>query len=157
MEVEVCKAELDFDGVKAIEECERPFVRVKAFNRTLFTYYGVPQVNELLPFLEALEAVKEGRARLEDDELEIAKRVKGEAKLFVTPTCPYCPNYADLLYNVAIANENFYLEVYDVTVYEEMIEKYLVRSTPKLVFNGKVVPTLSRIMALKAMAQMSKA
>lgn len=120
--------------------CDKPLIRVKKGQRTLFTYYGVPAVNELWPFLNALIRASNGIINLDQEEKNLAIKISGNIKLFVTPQCTKCPIAAELLYQVAILNNKVDLEIIDVEEYEEYIEKYRVLSTPKIVFNGKEFP-----------------
>lgn len=121
-------------------ECEKPFVKIKKDNRTFFTYYGVPAVNELWPFLNALTRISNNIINLDDEEKNLALQISGNLKLFITPECTKCPIAAELLYQVAILNEKVELEIVDVEAYSEYIERYRVYSTPKIVFNGKEFP-----------------
>ncbi|WP_338602038.1 thioredoxin family protein [Sulfolobus tengchongensis] len=144
IKIQECKGEelfyqfKDFVNVETIQDCNRPFAKVIKDNRIYFTYYGIPIVNELWPFLNSLIRISNNVVNLDEKELELAKKIKGNVKLFVTPDCTKCPITAEFLYQVAQINENVELEIYDVTEYEEEKEKYRVLSVPKIVFNSRV-------------------
>ncbi|MGC9105391.1 MAG: thioredoxin family protein [Thermoprotei archaeon] len=153
--VEVCKAEEVLEHLDGLVkgDCDKPYARVKEGDRTLFTYYGVPAVNELFPFVEVAKSVDSG---LNEEEANLVKLLKGTVKLLVTPTCPYCPKYVELFYRASLVNENLRVEVYDLTVNEELIERYHVRSTPKILYNEKPIPALDPLVVLKAMSRMTQ-
>ncbi|AOL15537.1 glutaredoxin [Sulfolobus sp. A20] len=152
-----CKGDDLFDNMKSflniekLNNCEKPVVKVVKDSRTIFTYHGLPIVNELWPFLNALVRLSNDVIHLEEKELELAKQIRGNLKLFVTPDCTKCPITAEFLYQVAQVNENINLEIYDVTEYEDVKEKYRVLSVPKIIYNDKVeIPgTFPTLMILK--------
>ncbi|BBG23501.1 thioredoxin family protein [Sulfuracidifex tepidarius] len=125
--------------IKETEECDKPFIKVKRKDedREIFTYMGVPMINEFWPFLNALVRTSNGLIHLEEKEREIASNLAGDVKLFVTPDCTKCPVAAELLYQVAIMNDKVKLEVIDSSVYDELAKKFRVMSVPKVVVNDK--------------------
>lgn len=56
-------------------------------------FYGIPAGYEFVSFIEALKASSSGKVELEQETIEKIKAVneKVNIKVFVTPTCPYCP------------------------------------------------------------------
>ncbi|MBW9140479.1 MAG: thioredoxin family protein [Candidatus Aramenus sp.] len=141
--IEFCNAEdfvvsLKKEGVtlEAIN-CEKPTIRVRRGNRVYFTYRGIPQMNELWPFLNALVRVSNNVVHLDEKEMEMAKVIRGNVKLFVTPDCTKCPLAAELLYQLPIVNDNVDLEVIDVNDYPDLAKKFRVMSVPKIVLNEK--------------------
>jgi alkyl hydroperoxide reductase subunit AhpF len=159
LKIEECLADDLFDEMKVNNEivkldgCNRPVIKVEKEGRRFFTYYGVPKINELWPFLNALVRISFNTVHLQDDEMELAKKLKGNLKLFVTATCTHCPAVAELFYQISIINESVNLEIYDVDVYEEYIDKYHVLSTPKIVYNEKEFPSFPPLILLKMLAK----
>lgn len=159
LKIEECLADNLFEEMKGnneiikIEGCNRPVIKVEKGGRRFFTYYGIPEINELWPFLNALVRISSNTVHLQDEEAEFAKKLKGDLKLFVTATCTRCPAVAELFYQVSIINEKVNLEIYDVGVYEEYIEKYRVLSTPKIIYNEKEFPAFPPLILLKMLAK----
>ncbi|AAY79756.1 thioredoxin family protein [Sulfolobus acidocaldarius] len=122
---------------KQLEECQKPLIKVQKDNRTYFTYYGIPTANELWPFLNALARISNDIVQLDQKEIELAKGIRGNIKLFVTPDCTKCPITAEFLYQLVQINPDVTLEIFDVTEYEYEKEKYRVLSVPKIVFNER--------------------
>lgn len=121
-------------------DCYKPFIKVKKGDRTFFTYYGIPVINELWPFLNALARISNNVISLDEEEKKLALQLSGNLKLFVTPECTKCPIAAELLYQVVIVNNKLDLEVIDIGEYTEYMDKYRVLSTPKIIFNEKEFP-----------------
>ncbi|ARM76660.1 thioredoxin family protein [Acidianus manzaensis] len=120
--------------------CGKPFIKVKKGDRTFFTYYGIPAVNELWPFLNALTRISNNVINLDEEEKNLATQISGNLKLFVTPECTKCPIAAELLYQVSILNDKVNLEIIDIEEYNEYVDKYRVLSTPKIILNEKEFP-----------------
>ncbi|BCS94043.1 hypothetical protein L3N51_00385 [Metallosphaera sp. J1] len=123
--------------VEESEGCERPQIQVWSNGRRHFSYLGIPSMNELWPFLNALVRISTNTVQLDQQELDMAKMVRGNVKLFVTPDCTKCPIAAELLYQVALVNQNVELEIIDSEVYDDLAKKYHVMSVPKIVLNDK--------------------
>ncbi|EHP68246.1 hypothetical protein MetMK1DRAFT_00026690 [Metallosphaera yellowstonensis MK1] len=118
--------------------CQKPEIHVYLSDGKYFSYYGIPSMNELWPFLNALVRGSTGAIQLDSEELQLAKKVKGDIKLFVTPECTKCPITAELLYQVALVNRNVKLEVVDSELYDDLSKKYRVMNVPKIILNEKV-------------------
>jgi len=118
-------------------ECKKPLIVVKKDDRIFFSYYGIPEINELWPFLNALVRISNNKVQLDSSEMEMAATISGNIKLFVTPDCTKCPIAAELLYQLPIINKKTSLEIIDITSYTELGEKYRVLSVPKIVLNDK--------------------
>jgi alkyl hydroperoxide reductase subunit AhpF len=119
-------------------ECKKPLIVVRKNGRIFFSYYGIPEINELWPFLNALVRISNNKVQLDSSEREIAATISGNIKLFVTPDCTKCPIAAELLYQLPIINEKINLEIIDITTYAELGEKYRVLSVPKIILNDKI-------------------
>jgi len=124
--------------VETLDNCKKPLVKVKKGDRVYYTYYGIPIANELWPFLNSLVRISNNIVNLDEKEMELARQVRGNVKLFVTPDCTKCPITAEFLYQVSQINQNVKLEIYDTTEYEEERDKYRILSVPKIIFNEKV-------------------
>ncbi|EZQ07027.1 MULTISPECIES: thioredoxin family protein [Acidianus] len=138
-----CKANEITDQLKEkieienIDSCNKPFIKVNKGKRTYFTYYGVPTMNELWPFLNALARISQEITQLDEKERELATQISGNIKLFVTPDCTKCPITAELLYQLPLINDKVVLEIIDVETYLELREKFRVMSVPKIVLDDK--------------------
>jgi len=162
--IESCKGNEILDYFKdklnivSKEGCDKPYIKVYKGNRLYFTYYGIPSVNEFWPFLNALVRISNNAIQLDDKEKELASKINGNVKLFVTPDCTKCPIAAELLYQLPIYNENVNLEIIDVEAYEDLGKKFRVLNVPKIILNEKVeVPgTFPPAIILKMLAKGSE-
>ena len=59
-------------------------------------------------------------------------------KVFVTPTCPYCPGMARAAYMLGMATEKVHAEVIEVNEFPDLADKYKVEAVPLTVINDKI-------------------
>jgi glutaredoxin-like protein len=98
---------------------------------------GLPSGHEFLPFLQTLLEVSKGSAEIPRD---IEAKIKAidfpvTMKVFITPTCPYCPPAVRLAHIMALANPNVRSEMVEATEFPELSQKYEVSGVPKTVIN----------------------
>lgn len=121
---------------------------------------GLPSGHEFVPFLQTIVDVSKGTLDLPR---ELESKIKEidfpvTVKVFVTPTCPYCPGAVRLAHALAILNPNVHGEMIQATEFPELSQKYEVSGVPKTVINdvvdlvGAYPPelVLKKIMELKA-------
>ncbi len=103
-------------------------------------FYGIPAGYEFVSFIEALKASSSGKPELEQETIEKIKTIdkKANIKVFVTPTCPYCPAAVVLAHRLAIANPNIVSEMIETGEFPQLAAKYQVEGVPKIVINDKV-------------------
>lgn len=104
----------------------------------LFT--GAPFGYEFTSLIEAIKMVSSGDTALEDevrDKLRaISKPVR--IKVFVTPSCPYCPRAVIIAHKFAFENENIVGEMIEAQEFPEISQLYNVYAVPKVVINETV-------------------
>jgi hypothetical protein len=113
-------------------------------------YHGVPEANELSPFLEAVsQAAENGEpGRAERAQIELPAGLA----LYVAPGCTYCPAMVRSLTPLAVGSDNVRLSIIDAALFQETAEAQNIRSVPTLIldetfrFNG-VVP-VSEVMQM---------
>ncbi len=117
LEIVTCKSEKLFERmdikVKVEEGCEKPYIKVLKNNRLYFTYYGIPSSYQLWSFMNALVRISNDLVHLNDSEREIASKLKGTIRVHVAPECSRCSAALEVLYQVAIINDQVRLEVID--------------------------------------------
>ena len=115
-----------------------PTVAFKKFPGIQFT--GVPSGHEFRTFLETILMVDSGKTGLNDGTRnELAKiKKKVEIKVFVTPTCPYCPTAVFTAHQMAAENENITSTMIEATEFPELVREFQVSGVPKTVINDKV-------------------
>jgi len=59
-------------------------------------------------------------------------------QVFVTPSCPYCPRAARLAHQMAMVNPLILGDVIEANEFQELSERYRVRSVPKTIINNRI-------------------
>jgi len=59
-------------------------------------------------------------------------------QVFVTPTCPYCPQSVILAHELAVVSELITADMVEAMEYQELSIKYEVRGVPKTVINETI-------------------
>jgi len=96
-------------------------------------WLGAPMGKEGLTFVEALRMIGYGQTGLSQESLKILKKIQEprDIKIFVSPSCPYCPQQAVNALKAAIEKPEFItLEIIDVQANPDLAEKYAAFSVP---------------------------
>ena len=98
-------------------------------------YFGIPSGQEFSAFLQGLIAVGQGpgETELPDD---VRKQVQDidepvELKVFVTPTCPHCPQAVQVAHQMAIENDLIEADAIESQEFMELSQEYGVRGVPQ--------------------------
>ena len=103
-------------------------------DRYAIRYTGAPVGEEGRSFIMALLMASTGRTFISDDSKQRLKRLseKRHVRVFVSPTCPYCPQ--QVLYAVSVAVERKDLvsaEVIEIYENRDLAQQYAAMSVPK--------------------------
>ena len=117
-----------------------PGIVLRGMNGYHLMYYGIPAGTEFPSFLETIADVSRQEILLSEDSLKKLEKVTAEVSLrvFVTPTCPYCPAMARIAYQMTMANPNVRSEVIEVSEFPELGERYGVKAVPLTVIADRV-------------------
>jgi glutaredoxin-like protein len=141
-----------------------PVIVINGKNKGEIRFYGIPAGHEFGSFIMTLIDVSKGDTDDLDDEVkEEAKKINFEVemKVFVTPTCPYCPPAVRTAFLFAMYNPKIKAYAYEATEFGELANKYNVRGVPKTVvtvlnnnisFDGALPPDL----VLKKIAKLNE-
>ena len=102
-------------------------------------FYGLPGGYEINSFLHSLLEVSGKMSDLSED---INKRIKKINKnihiqVFVTLTCPYCPDAVMNAHRIALLNEMIKADMVESSTFNHLVTKYNVSGVPKIVINEK--------------------
>ncbi len=102
-------------------------------------FYGIPSGYEFTSLLESIKHVSTKEAGNANPVPENLKDVKDKVtlKVFVTPTCPYCPGAVISAHKFAIENENVQAEMIEASEFPHLANKYDVMGVPRTVINEK--------------------
>ena len=117
-----------------------PAVAIEGPKKSRVKFYGVPAGYEFNTLIKDIVQVSRGETELSTETKrrlnEIRKPV--HVKVFVTPTCPYCPGMVSLAHQFAMENENITADMIEVTEFPQLGVKYNVSGVPKTVINESV-------------------
>ncbi len=100
-------------------------------------FYGIPAGYEFTSLIHALRLVGGAGSQLDQatiDELNgLARPI--HMQVFVTPTCPYCPQAVVLGYEMAYASPNVRADGIESSEFPQLAIKYQVAGVPRTVIN----------------------
>lgn len=114
-----------------------PCMVVKRGDFSRIRYYGIPEGFEIQPLSDAISELRKnstGLSRQTKDALANIRR-RANVKVFVLPTCNFCPVMARLAYRAAIESPRITAEVIDSSMFTDWSQKHLVMGVPKVVLN----------------------
>lgn len=105
-------------------------------------YIGAPYGEEGRTFLALLILVGLRMSSLSDQSLKVLEKLdsKREVKVFVSPTCPYCPDQAMNAIKAAIERPDLIsLEIIDINSNQELASRYSAFSVPQAFGNDVLI------------------
>lgn len=105
-------------------------------------WLGAPMGEEGRTFLETLLLVGMGQSNLGEQALKVIKKIDTprNIKVFVSPTCPYCPQQAVNAVKAAIElPELISLEIIDIQCNPEIAQQYSAHSVPQAFANDVLI------------------
>lgn len=117
-----------------------PAIVLSGASRGAARFTGMPLGSELTGLLEALVDVSRGDSGLDDEARRALSELKGELRLvlFVSASCPYCPQVARLVHRLAVQSEKLTAEVIDLDEFPGLAEHHGVLGVPTLLVNGEL-------------------
>ncbi|MGC8547463.1 MAG: protein disulfide oxidoreductase [Candidatus Micrarchaeia archaeon] len=103
-------------------------------------YFGMPYGHEFSALVNDIIEASAGETGLKKETKEQLKKVdkKLDIKVFVTPTCPYCPISVHMAHQFAIESDKIKSSMIEAMEFPELADKYSVMAVPKIVINDKV-------------------
>ncbi len=127
------------DKEKAVEfDVDKvPAIVIVGSKRFHVKFYGVPAGYEFNTFLKDIIQASQGRTELAPETRKALSRLTSPVhiKVFVTPTCPYCPGAVSLAHQFAMENPNIKAEMIEISEFPQLAVKYNVMGVPKIVIN----------------------
>jgi glutaredoxin-like protein len=117
-----------------------PTLVLRGAARGVVRYLGIPAGLEFGTLLEDLGAVSRGTTTLnQESRAKLASLTKPvHVQVFVTPTCPYCPQVASLAHQAAVESGHVTADVVEISEFPDLAAQYQVRGVPKIVMNDTV-------------------
>jgi glutaredoxin-like protein len=103
-------------------------------------FYGVPSGYEFNSLLNAMANVSNGETGLPGVIKEDLDKINNDihVQVFVTPTCPHCPNAVKTAQNFAMYSGRIKADMVEVSEFPDLAKKYQVMSVPKVVINENI-------------------
>lgn len=100
-------------------------------------YYGIPSGQEFGAYVRDIVAVSTGESGLDEDiKAELAEIEEPvNIKVFVTLTCPHCPQAVETAHKFAIENPNITSEMIEAQEFMELSQDFGVRGVPQVNIN----------------------
>jgi glutaredoxin-like protein len=117
-----------------------PAIVIEGIKKTQAKFYGVPAGYEFSTLLKDIVHASRGETELSPATKKTisAVTVPVHIKVFVTPTCPYCPGMVSLAHQFAMENKNIKADMIEVSEFPQLAIKYNVMGVPKTVINESV-------------------
>lgn len=108
--------------------------------RPFVVFYGLPGGTEFPAFLETITDLSRGEVLLSEDSVRALSGITSAVtvRVFVTPTCPYCPGMVRAAYQMTMANPLIRSEGIEVNEFPDLAERYRVQAVPLTVINDRV-------------------
>ena len=124
-------------------------------------WYGAPIGEETRTLVEAFVMLGYGETHISRDSKKILEKINSprNIKVFVSPTCPYCPQQAVNALKAAIEKPDLIsLEIIDIQANPELAEKYSAQSVPQVYADENLIalgaqPEELFMLSLEKMAQ----
>ncbi len=116
---------------------EIPAILLRGSNRGEVRFIGIPSGHEFGTLIEDLVEISSGHNHLKPHTLEVLDGLTDPVhiQVFVTPSCPYCPQAAHLAHTMAAYSSMVTADVIEANEFPEMADRYQVYGVPKTVVN----------------------
>lgn len=100
-------------------------------------FFGIPSGYEFASLLEDIKMLGTGKSGLSYELEEEIKKIESDVhmQVFVTPTCPYCPQAVVTAHKFAFINDKIKGDMIEATEFPHLSQKYNVRGVPRTVIN----------------------
>jgi glutaredoxin-like protein len=138
LDVHDVTAEADLAREMSVEHV--PTVVLRGATHGGVRYVGIPSGYEFATLLEDLAVASHGRTNLRDETREALRTLDAPVhiRVFVTPTCPYCPRVAKIAHDMAAESAHVTADVIEISEFPDLAERYGVQGVPKVVINDRV-------------------
>ncbi len=120
---------------------------------------GAPAGHEFTSLIHDLIYVSKRHTDLNDEAKNFLKTLEKPVLLqvFVTPTCPYCPQAVLLAHQMAIESDLVEAEMVEATEFHELADKFMVRGVPQTTINSGKATVVGAVPSTDLIAQIQNA
>jgi len=132
-----------YDGDTDKENMEKykvtlmPSIIIPRNGGTGMRYYGIPGGYEFSSLIEDIIDVGKDMVDLSPDTMQKLATIKKpfNIKVFITLSCPYCPQAVRMAHKFAFVNSNITGEMIEANEYPQLSQKYNVSAVPRMVMD----------------------
>ncbi len=103
-------------------------------------FYGIPSGYEFTSLLEAIHTAGRGEPDLREETIDFLSTLDEPVhiQVFVTPTCPYCPQAVVLGHQMAMASPVVQADMVEAQEFPHLATRYQVMGVPRTVINESI-------------------
>ena len=107
---------------------------------TFFKFYGMPGGSEFASFLDTIVDISRHEVLFSEQSVKALRKLKEDirVRVFVAPTCPYCPMMARGVFQMALVNPHVKAEVIEVNEFPELAKRYDVTAVPLTLIEDRI-------------------
>lgn len=100
-------------------------------------YFGMPMGYEFTVIVEDIIDVSWGTVDVDPETMGLILPIdeRLHIQVFVSPTCPYCPQMVRSAHKFAVLNPNITADMVEMTEFPQLVQKYDVMGVPKTIIN----------------------
>jgi glutaredoxin-like protein len=139
LKLEVYDFEKDTEEVKKYGIEQIPAIVVMDEKDYGIRFYGIPAGYEFSSLLSSFLMVSTGVVKLTNETKAFLDYVQKpiNLKVFVTPTCPYCPPAVMMAHTMAFYSDKVTAEMIELSEFPHLAVKYGVQGVPRTTINEK--------------------
>jgi len=128
------------EEAKKYDITELPTLIVEGKRNYNIRFIGIPAGYEFSSLLESMKMASTGNTLLSEEGKKFLNSLEEDIhlKVFVTPTCPYCPRSVILAHQMAYYSNRIKADMIEVTEFPYLSQKYNVVGVPLTVINETV-------------------
>ena len=129
------KISLEIDS----EGDNKPNFELKGKNKGTIRFMGIPSGHEFSTLISSLLMASTGEHKLSDETVKFIEELKDplDLKVFITPTCPYCPAAVFLAHRFAMVSEKVTGTMVEAMEFQELSQSFNVAGVPHTIVNDK--------------------
>jgi glutaredoxin-like protein len=129
------------DEAKKLKIDRVPGIVIRGPANRALRFFGAPAGNEFPNFVETVVAASKQKVELGEESAKQLKKLKDKVSIavYVTPTCPYCPQMVRSAYRLALASAHVEATAVEINEFPRLAQQLGVRSVPLTVLNGEKV------------------
>ncbi len=132
-----------YDLVKDADKAEEhdidkiPAVKIVADDDYGVRYFGMPMGYEFTVIVEDIIDASWGTSQIDPEAMANIMPIDTDMhiQVFVSPTCPYCPQMVRSAHKFALINPRITADMVEMTEFPQMVQRYSVMGVPKTIIN----------------------